>query len=671
MLNRFIHIAFLLALAHVAGAQYLQGNLQGGPPAPGTRTRSPINSLERAANNLPGATIVTDTYGNQRFAYYVRVLDSCLNYNPTTFVGAMPPSTFVYQCGTEDSLFYIDWKGDAVLVSVAGTCDEDWLQISDNSCPDALTDSIYKYKYVAIGARLVWPTAELLLSDSTGKGMQVISGSRNSGLGFYDNFNQVYSSIDQSGASTIWYINPTGEWRVVTAGGGTVQTPGAPFVNQFAIDPNDSPLPTVQAHLYPYTRVDTNTVRNFVYTDNVGKFRVRPLDSLELLMPNLYNTNDTTTNLLRSGFILRSLWFRGLDTIGFIRWSVRPDGFIGGQLTVYQDSIVADNDTIIWNSSWHPELQVHDFNAEGTYFHVDSTKVWGVGQFPDFTIINLVPEEKGFYYVPGEQFVGYIMGDATTGYVTYSYALPDQSFTSTRDFTVQVVDLNQPDFSTEARATIGTDEARAFLDADETGDVYGGLRTGIIYRHDEERTAGFFQDAVADGSVKAAHYLGVGSPTGVYFLSSDERRAEGFQTIVGSSPFDWYQVLINDDTSGNKISFYNRAYYLPNSRPSNTNGNIQIIGWQGDGTNAGKNPVFLDYNATVKANGTATLVGGTVTVNTGKVATGDKIMISCNTTGGTQGILSAPTGSIVNGTSFVINSSSGTDTSTVNWIIID
>jgi hypothetical protein len=68
--------------------------------------------------------------------------------------------------------------------------------------------------------------------------------------------------------------------------------------------------------------------------------------------------------------------------------------------------------------------------------------------------------------------------------------------------------------------------------------------------------------------------------------------------------------------------------------------------------------------------GTATLSGGTVTVSTTAVKTGDVIMVSRNTTGGTAGHLNAPVASIVNSTSFVINSSSGTDTSTVNWWIL-
>ena len=69
--------------------------------------------------------------------------------------------------------------------------------------------------------------------------------------------------------------------------------------------------------------------------------------------------------------------------------------------------------------------------------------------------------------------------------------------------------------------------------------------------------------------------------------------------------------------------------------------------------------------------GTATLVAGTVTVDNERVRTGAKIIVSVNTPGGTQGFLSAPSGSIVDETSFVINSSSATETSTVNYWFVN
>lgn len=79
----------------------------------------------------------------------------------------------------------------------------------------------------------------------------------------------------------------------------------------------------------------------------------------------------------------------------------------------------------------------------------------------------------------------------------------------------------------------------------------------------------------------------------------------------------------------------------------------------------------LDYTQKIYVGfrGTATLSSGTVTVLTDKVLTGYKIYLSVNTPSGTQGFISASTADIVDGTSFVINSSSALDNSTVNWWI--
>lgn len=68
--------------------------------------------------------------------------------------------------------------------------------------------------------------------------------------------------------------------------------------------------------------------------------------------------------------------------------------------------------------------------------------------------------------------------------------------------------------------------------------------------------------------------------------------------------------------------------------------------------------------------GTATLTAGTKTVTTTAIKTGAKVFLTVNTPSGTQGFLSAPIASFVNGASFVINSSSATETSTVNWQIV-
>jgi len=62
-----------------------------------------------------------------------------------------------------------------------------------------------------------------------------------------------------------------------------------------------------------------------------------------------------------------------------------------------------------------------------------------------------------------------------------------------------------------------------------------------------------------------------------------------------------------------------------------------------------------------------TLVGGTATVTTSAVATGDIIHLNCTAAGGTQGIVRT---SISNGASFTITSSNGADTSTYSWDFI-
>lgn len=89
-------------------------------------------------------------------------------------------------------------------------------------------------------------------------------------------------------------------------------------------------------------------------------------------------------------------------------------------------------------------------------------------------------------------------------------------------------------------------------------------------------------------------------------------------------------------------------------------GNVSLV-------NAGnKIKIATGSNASV---GTATLAAGTVTVNTTAVSSSSKIFVTVVSPSGTQGFLSVPT--ITDATSFVINSTSATETSTVNWWIVN
>lgn len=67
--------------------------------------------------------------------------------------------------------------------------------------------------------------------------------------------------------------------------------------------------------------------------------------------------------------------------------------------------------------------------------------------------------------------------------------------------------------------------------------------------------------------------------------------------------------------------------------------------------------------------GTATLTAGTVTVNTPNIKTGYKIYVSYDIINGTPGSIYASSSDIIDETSFIINSTSVTDTSTINWYI--
>jgi hypothetical protein len=70
-----------------------------------------------------------------------------------------------------------------------------------------------------------------------------------------------------------------------------------------------------------------------------------------------------------------------------------------------------------------------------------------------------------------------------------------------------------------------------------------------------------------------------------------------------------------------------------------------------------------------KRMGQATLVGGTIAVFNTSVTANTRIFLSHANTGGTIGVVYVSARSA--GVSFTITSSSGTDTSTINWLLIE
>ena len=259
---------------------------------PGPSQRTALLNLQRSVDYLSegkaGQVPLTDTCGNQRYAQYVEINPDTINYIPTPTGNASNLSEFVVD--TLGSLWYIDWQGNSVEFG-GSACDADWLQISDNSCPDALTDSIYKYKYVSIGARMVWPTGELLVNDSSSAALQVIQGSRNARIAFYDLVNETWVMLDHGGSAPYLYFPEDADFIFSTASG-TPQSPSAE-VSHFSINASDS---TIQMHQYQDTRVDTQSINNFLYTDALGKIRSGDINYLIDSLGTVVYEYDTAGN---------------------------------------------------------------------------------------------------------------------------------------------------------------------------------------------------------------------------------------------------------------------------------------------------------------------------------------------------------------------------------------
>lgn len=271
----------LFALSALAAEMAAQGS------------RIMLTQLERGQTvdgTRAGQIGLTNANGDQRYAHYVEVPLDTIDFIPAPSGNVSNFSEFVYD--TLGGLWYIDWQGNAVEFGMPETCDTDFLQISDNSCPDALTDSLYKYRYLSVGARYVFPGAELLVNDSLSSGIAVVQGFRNARLALYDSNAGNFLMIDHGSNAPVVYM-PVNANLVFKTTAGTPQTPIGSQVNHFAINTQDS---TIQMYRYPNTRADTQSVVNFLYTDPVGKVRSRPItyiiDSIGL-GENIYNSNGT------------------------------------------------------------------------------------------------------------------------------------------------------------------------------------------------------------------------------------------------------------------------------------------------------------------------------------------------------------------------------------------
>lgn len=148
--------------------------------------------------------------------------------------------------------------------------------------------------------------------------------------------------------------------------------------------------------------------------------------------------------------------------------------------------------------------------------------------------------------------------------------------------------------------------------------------------------------------------------------------AQGGATAFGIAPWVSSGIIEGQSDGGMVLgAFSGNLKFTGNSRTvlgivEGTTGNII---WDKDiKLNVAGNGFYVKEgtNATM---GVATLVAGTVTVNTTKVTANSRIFLTGQSDGGTVGFqrVSARTA----GTSFTITSSSGSDTSTVAWVLLE
>jgi len=203
----------------------------------------------------------------------------------------------------------------------------------------------------------------------------------------------------------------------------------------------------------------------------------------------------------------------------------------------------------------------------------------------------------------------------------------------------------------------------------------GAKNTDIGYEAGFNNLTGNFNTRVGEGANiwdTSSSYNAVLGTEALNYSSLAKIAGGGYNTALGSLALNKHAAYRgniglgfyagNGLTGNNTLFVSDSAYHMYFKLDSAVGTGPNIIGKDANG-------YWHTYQAPTY--GMATLSSGTVTISTTAVKAGAKIFISCNTPSGTQGFLSAPTGSIIDGTSFVINSTSATDNSTVNYQIIN
>jgi len=215
-----------------------------------------------------------------------------------------------------------------------------------------------------------------------------------------------------------------------------------------------------------------------------------------------------------------------------------------------------------------------------------------------------------------------------------------KTLTYNNSITIAGTDATTMTFPTTSASIARTDAAQTFVGTN----TFPGLTLSgsVNLSSDNAYTIG------ASGSRLASLFVSRAKPNILQINTTDIQFQNTSGTILGS--------FLDSDGS------FHLGSTATNGEKLQVDGNLSLT------TAGNKIKIATGSNASV---GTATLSGGTVTVNTTAVTSSSKIFLTPQTTGALTNIGVPTVGTIVNGTSFVINSSNVLDTSNVNWFIIN
>jgi hypothetical protein len=279
-----------------------------------------------------------------------------------------------------------------------------------------------------------------------------------------------------------------------------------------------------------------------------------------------------------------------------------------------------------------------------------STQELGPGDSPTFSALTL----SGGYTQSGSPWQ-VIDGVTYLGYI-------DADFAAYSDVGTKVYFLTAEEFilGTDSIGSVGgvAGETCAIAVGNQSptnglwvfgGEASAGIANGFL-------SSCFLTPSTNNGALFKGEYSAKsGATTGNIFGMYLQPTAEGGGTC--DNAYSFYASDAGSSAATTNYAFYSNGGYDYALYASS--GDIAIA-------EAGKGlRVKTGSNARI---GQATLVGGTVTVSNTSVTANTRIFVTVSTAGGTQGHLST---SKVANTSFTITSTSGTETSTVDWFLVE